>query len=248
MRKLLAVLVLTLSIGACSDDPAVPATAAVDARLEELAQLGWGSLEAGHHDGDLLRRLAQLPPDLALRPEQRGAIAEIIEAFRGASAADRDALAAILAQAAEARRAGKPPEEVRAILAAGAPIRQRLHDAEVRMRGAIVAVLTPAQRAWLHDRPLPPRPCSTLTDAQRLEITALFAAFEQTNAADLAHIRSVHERARAAHLAGVPRHEVLAILAEARDAADRVRQARIQLIEAVRAVLTPEQRAAGCFR
>jgi hypothetical protein len=109
-------------------------------------------------------------------------------------------------------------------------------------------VLTPAQRAWLTGRtPREPGPCSTITEAQRNEISALRAAFEQANAADIALVASAHERARAAVQAGATREQIAAILAEARAALQRLATARAALHDAVGAALTPAQLAAGCL-
>jgi Spy/CpxP family protein refolding chaperone len=247
MRRLLFVLLVGLATAGCAGDSTAPAADEVEARLDELALLGYGSMEAGEPGNPLLHRLSRLPPDLALSAAQRAAIAAAIDAFMAATADDRLALGAIMRQAAEARQAGATPEEVRAILAGGAEIRMRLIEAERALHQTVLGVLTPAQRAWLHDRP-PPHPCGSLTEAQRNEISALFAAFEQAHAADLALIRAVHDEARAAHHTGATREEVMAILEQARPAMQRVAQARAELMRAVRDVLTPAQRAAGCLR
>lgn len=248
MRKLLAVLTLALVTGACAGDTAGPADDANTALLNELAALGYSSMLVGDPgSGDhLMGRLARLPADLALSDAQVARIRELIDAFVAATAADRDALAAIHGQAAEARRNGGSPDDVRAILAAGAEVRARLHQAEQSLHQAIMGVLTPAQRAALTNRTPPAPPCA-LTEAQRTEISGLRAAYEQANAADIARVRSIHERARAAQLAGAPREQIAAILAEARDPVQRLRAAQAALHEAIRAVLSPEQRA-SCFR
>jgi microcompartment protein CcmK/EutM len=177
-----------------------------------------------------------------------GQIAGLIDQFAATRAADLDALPAIREQAVAARQAGATQDEIRAILAAGQEIRQRLHEAERALHRAIVGVLTPAQRAWLMNRPPPePRPCA-LTEAQRTEIGGLRAAYEQENAADIALIRSVHDRAQAARQAGATRAEITAILSEGHEAMQRLRDARAALQAAVQAVLTDEQKSTGCFR
>jgi Spy/CpxP family protein refolding chaperone len=137
---------------------------------------------------------------------------------------------------------------VRAILQRAREARVRLYQAELALRRAVLAVLTPAQRAWLAaNGSAQPGPC-VLTDAQRTEISALRAAFEEANAADLALVRATYERARAARAAGASRDQIAAILAEAKPALERLRAARRELREKILAVLTPEQRAAGCGR
>jgi Spy/CpxP family protein refolding chaperone len=151
-------------------------------------------------------------------------------------------------QAREAVQAGKSREEVRAILEQGIPIRQRLHAAETQLRSDILAVLTAEQRAWLEAHQ--PRPCTAapLTDAQKAEISALVAAFEQANRADIEAIRAAFEQARTAHQNGASREEIHAILETVRPAMQRVRAAEVALAAAIAAVLTPEQRASGCHR
>jgi Spy/CpxP family protein refolding chaperone len=250
MRKLAAVLALALAAGACDTDTTGPMADDVAASLQEFASLAYGVTQVGEDASGpgIMERLAQLPPEIALSGAQIARISGIIDELVAATAADRAALAAIRAEAVAAREAGAKPAEIRAILEPGLAIRQRLHELGRTAFRAIMAELTPAQRRWLMNQPPPPaRPCA-LTDAQRTEISGLRAAFEQDNAADIALLRSVHARALAAREAGAPRAEIAAILAEGREAAERLRAARQALREAVRAVLTPEQLAAGCFR
>jgi Spy/CpxP family protein refolding chaperone len=252
MRKLMAVLTLSLAAAtvACDSEPMAPLDDDVAVLLGEVAGLAFGSMEAGDGGGGpgIMERLSKLPPEIGLSDAQASSIRAMIETFVAATAADRQALTTILQEAAQARQAGKTAEEVRAILVGGAPIRERLRTAQLTLHRSILAALTPAQRAWLmNGSPPTPRPCA-LTDAQRTEISALRAAFEESNAADIALLRSVHQRAHAAREAGASREAVVAILAEGREAVERLRAARIALHAATQAVLTPEQQAAGCFR
>jgi hypothetical protein len=252
MRKLMAVLTVSLAAAtvACDSEPMAPLDGDVAALLGEMAGLAFGSMHGGDGAGGpgIVERLSKLPPDIALSGAQASAISAMIETFVAATAADRQALAALLKEAAQARQAGKTPEEVQAILAGGAPIRERLHTAQLTLHRSIMGTLTPAQRAWLMNRPPPePRPC-VLTDAQRTEISALRAAFEESHAADIALLRYVHQRAHAALEAGASHEAIVAILAEGREAVERLRIARNALHTAIQAVLTPAQRAAGCFR
>jgi hypothetical protein len=252
MRKLVAVLTLSLAAVAvaCDSQPTAPLDADVAASLEEMATFAFGSMNAGDGAGGpgIMERLSKLPPAIALTEGQISAIAAMIETFTAATSTDRQALAVILQEAAQARQAGKTPEEVRAILARGTEIRERLHTAQMSLLRSILETLTAAQRAWLMNRPPPePRPCA-LTDAQRTEISALRAAYEEANAADIALLRSVHERAQAARQAGASREAIVAILADGRDAMQRLRAAHTALHAAIQAVLTPAQQAAGCFR
>jgi Spy/CpxP family protein refolding chaperone len=252
MRKLMAVLTLSLAAAtvACDSEPMAPLDNDVAALLGEVAGLAFGSMDASDGAGGpgIMERLSKLPPEIALSDAQASAIAAMIETFVAATAADRQALKAILEEAVQARQSGKTPEEVRAILADGVPIRERLHTAQLTLHRSILAALTPAQRAWLMSGPPPARRLCALTDAQRTEISALRAAFEESNAADIALLRSVHQRAQAARESGASRETVVAILAEGREAAERLRPARMALHAAIQAVLTPAQQAAGCFR
>ena len=249
MRIWMAVIGAALIAGACTND-----TTGLDdtaAQLDEMADYAYGATRVGDRGSNpFLERLAQLPAELALSADQRSQIDALVAQFVAASTADRAALAALLEQAAAARQAGQTREQVAAILAGGTAIRERLHQAERELHSAVTAVLTPAQRAWLTGRtstPREPGPCSTVTDAQRTEISALRAAFEQANAADIALVTSAHERARAAVSAGATREQIAAILTEARAALQRLATARAALQDAIQGVLTPAQLAAGCL-
>jgi Spy/CpxP family protein refolding chaperone len=247
MRRLAAVLTLTLTLlaGACTGDTTGPGDDG-NAMLEEMAILAFSAIQVADGGNGLMGRMANLPPEIALTANQIARIGALIDAFIAATAGPRDALAAIRADAAAARQAGKSPEVVSAILAAGADIRLALHQAERALHQAIIGVLTPAQRMWLSGRTPPePRLCA-LSEAQRTEIAGLRAAYEQNNAADIALVRNVHDRARAAQQAGAPRPEIAAILAEAREAVQRLKAARMALHETIRAVYTAAQIAAGC--
>jgi Spy/CpxP family protein refolding chaperone len=247
MRKYLAALTIALLSGACGElsGPANDRDAQI---LEDFAALGYNAMQVGHADAgdDLMARLGRLPASQALTADQIARIGALVQTFETANSADRTALAAIKEQAGAARNAGKTPAEVEAILTAGAATRARLQQAEAGLRDAVMSLLTPAQRAALSGRePKAPRPC-VLTDAQRTEISALLAAFEQTNSANIALIRSAHERAAAAKAAGATREAIDAILAEGRAAAERTNAARATLQTAIAAVYTPAQTAAGC--
>jgi Spy/CpxP family protein refolding chaperone len=251
MRKVGAILGMAMLVAACSDSPTAPIQDDVQESLGELATLAY-SVTVGA-DGALpvpgiLQRLGGLPAELALTAAQQARIRELVSAFIAATAADRQALEEIRKEAAAARAAGKSAAEVSAIFARGEEARKRLHEAQVALNRAVLGLLTPEQRGWLAKaEPPSPRACA-LTDAQRTEIAALRAGFEQANSADLALIRAIFERARAAHKAGASSTEVAAILAEAKPILERLRPARAALHAAVLAVLTPEQRAAGCMR
>jgi len=82
-----------------------------------------------------------------------------------------------------------------------------------------------------------------LSDAQKAEITALRQGFRTANADQLAALRAVMERAKAAREAGQTREELRAIRLEARPIAQSLRPAVQALHAATMAVLTDAQRA-----
>ena len=190
-----------------------------------------------------------MPDSLRLTAEQKAQIHALHEAFKAANRTDMEALHAIEAEARAARQAGKTREEVRAILAKGAPILDRLHLAFWRLQVAILAVYTPAQRAWIAAHQ--PKVCGPagppqLTDAQVAAIRVLRQSFADANKEDMELIRSVHLDARAAHAAGKSKSEIEAILARATDAMTRVRAAEQKLQTGIMSLLTAEQRANWC--
>ena len=245
MRKTIFTLLAVLALGACSEDTTSPADNAL--QFEEVADLAYGTADLADPGRHFIAHLKLLPDSIKLSAEQAQQIRALLTAFFEATQADVQALAAIHQQARAARAAGQSFEEIRAILAQGDPIRARLHAAEQQLHADILALLTPAQIAWLESfRPFACRDLR-LTDAQKTEITALIAAFQTENQADLELVKSVFEQARAALEAGATRAELAAILEQARPAVERLRAARIELHNAIRAVLTPEQLASGCF-
>ncbi len=81
-----------------------------------------------------------------------------------------------------------------------------------------------------------------LTDEQIAELEALRAEFRAEHQAQIDALRAIFEEARDAREAGASREEVRAILMEGRDIAMALRFPIWQLHEALRAVLTEEQR------
>jgi hypothetical protein len=192
---------------------------------------------------------AMLPDSLRLSADQKAQIQALHDAFRAATKADMDALRAIESEARAARKAGKTREEVRAIMAKGAPILDRLHAAFARLQASVLAVYTPAQRAWIAAHL--PKVCGpagppVLTDAQVAAIRTLRQAFAESSKADMELIRAVHLEARAAHAAGKTKAEVDAILAKAKGAMERVRAAERKLMDDVKNLLTTDQLAKWC--
>jgi Spy/CpxP family protein refolding chaperone len=247
MRKLLLMLLAASSITACSEETVAPTDTESLLLLDDAAVLAYGAMDMAHPGSHFIARLHRLPEHLKLTAEQQTQIRALLQAFAEATKADREALAAIMRRAREAHQAGKSHEEVRAILAEGDPIRRRLHEAEQNLHTQIEALLTPAQKEWLAQTG--PNRCQAfaLTDAQKTEITALVAAFNQTHAADIATVRQAFEEARAAYQNGASREEIRAILQKAAAAMERLMVAHVQLHTAIQAVLTSEQRQSGCY-
>jgi Spy/CpxP family protein refolding chaperone len=191
-----------------------------------------------------------LPDALELTAEQKAAIAALHDAFMKAAAGDIAALQAIEKEAKTAIRAGKSREEVRAILAKGAPIVARLDVAFKKLRADIWAVYTPAQQAWIEaHRPHGCRSASLqLTEDQVAAIRDLEDRFYAAVKPDLDLIRSIVEEARQAREAGKSREEVAAILTEAIAPQHRVEQAERRLQAAILELLTPDQRLVWACR
>ena len=192
---------------------------------------------------------SQFPTELALTTEQKAAIAALHAAFETANAADIAALRAIEADARAAKQSGKSNDEIRTILARGAPILARMDTKFTALQAAIFAIYTPAQQAWLAAHQ--PKPCGpggppVLTDAQKTQMKALQDAFKAATATDMAFIRQIADSAHHAAESGASRDAVNAILLRADAARGRVHAAEMVLQTALDALLTAEQRAARC--
>lgn len=240
MKKTTLIFLMALALAACSEDVAGP-TAEDSALLDEVAGLSYSGSFVADPGVRVVPFVLRLPDNLKLSAAQEASIKALLSAFAQSTRADHEALAAINKQAREAIRAGKTREEVRAILEQGNPIRLRLEAAEKKLHDDVMAVLTPEQRAWLESHK--PTRCQAppLTEAQKTQISALIAGFEQANKADLDAIKAAFEQARAAARNGAPRDQVRAILDGVKPAADRVRAAEVELAKAILALLTPEQ-------
>lgn len=254
MRKTLMVAAAALLLGACDNDD-VAGPQAMDEEFaftaEAFSTVQYGM--AGVHPGRALPELARLralPDSIALTAEQEAEIVALLEAFQEANQADLEALAALLESARAARQAGATRAEVAAILADARPLHLRLMAAHLELRADILELLTPAQRMWLARVAFQCRPAAAppLTAEQKTAIQALYAAFRQANQADIEAVRAATQAARAARQAGATRDEVRAILEPVRPAMERLRVAGDQLRADIAAVLTAEQREAGCFR
>jgi Spy/CpxP family protein refolding chaperone len=223
-----------------STTPVSPATTTDDVvdLIPDYAVSPAASIDAAGIGGSLL------PDALKLTPEQKAAITALHEAFMAANAADIAALRAIEQEAKAAIRAGKSRNEVRAILATGAPIVTRLNAAFRKLQANIWAIYTPEQRAWIEAHRL--RDCRRgslqLTEDQVTAIRDLEERFYAAVKPDLDLIRSIVEDARQARQAGKSREEVAAILAQALEPQRRVADAERALQAAILNVLTPDQR------
>ena len=252
MRRIALISLAAVSLAACSTETTAPA--ASDEQVNEFAASAFGNAltSAGGYDADLYqaRLFNALPDEIKLTDEQRAKIKTLVEAFQVATRADRDALNRILRQAMEAVRAGKSRAEVIAILDKGLVIANRLRAAEVTLKTQIEGILTAEQRAWLAAHT--PQRCDPskfvpLTDAQKAQMRALEAAFQEANKADLAAVKAAFEQVRAGLAAGKTREELKSILDSVLPAIQRLEAARKALHQQLEAVLTPEQKASRCL-
>jgi Spy/CpxP family protein refolding chaperone len=248
MKTLSTLLAASLVLAACQEDVTAPTD--VGGLLVDGAVLAYdaaGLPGAGRYLGALDR----LPEALKLSAAQAAAIKAAVEAFQQATRADREALAGIHKEAEAAKRAGKSRDEVRLILEKGEAARKRIEAAELALAARIEAILTAEQKAWLEAN-LPkrcdPKTAPPLTADQKAQISALVAAFEVSNKADLDAIKAALEKARAAKQSGATREQVKAILDAVQPAMARLAAAQAALRQAIDAVLTAEQRASGCYR
>lgn len=243
-HRFLVALVSVAALVGCQDNTLAPSDRSLDLEQTELVP-DYAVSPAAVIDGAGIGA-SRLPEELKLTAEQKAQIAALHEQFMKDNAADIEALKLLEQQLRAARRSGATRDQVRAILEKAHPIQERLAAAFAKLREAIWAVYTPAQKAWIesHQRKLCDRNALKLSEAQIQQIRALQEAFQKAIADDIAFIRKVNEQARAAKEAGKSREEVAAILATALPAMERVRAAERKLQEEILAVLTPEQRAA----
>lgn len=250
MRRFTLIAAAVLSLAACSGETTSPNIP--DITLLEGGAFGTALTTLGGYDADIYQnRLGNaLPDELKLTSDQQAKIRALVEAFVQSTRADREAIGAILREAHQAIEAKKSRAEVEAILAKGADIRRRLSTAEAKLKADIDAVLTAEQRAWIAAHS--PRSCRAdkfppLSDAQKAQIRALEIAFQQNNKADLDLVRATFEEAHAAASAGKSKDEIAKIIAKAAPAITRLEAARKGLRDQILNVLTPEQKASGCF-
>jgi Spy/CpxP family protein refolding chaperone len=248
MRRIATIAALTLAVAACSESPSNPSTELeLVGQAADIVALGDRIASAGPRE---LAAIHRLPDNLKLTAAQEAAVKALVDAFVAATAADRQALMAIITQAHEAAKAGKSRAEVSAILATGDPIRARLNAAEVALGTAILGVLTAEQKAWLAANPgpgrgpvAPPTSCPPLTAAQQAQIASLLNAFQAANKADLEAIAAAERAASAARRNGASAADIQKILDAVKAARERVAAAHTTLEAAIANVLTAEQKA-----
>jgi Spy/CpxP family protein refolding chaperone len=192
---------------------------------------------------------AQFPDSIALSTEQKASIQLLHDEFVKNNAADLALLQAIEVQAKAARAANKSRDEVRTILEQALPIRARMDARFAALRLAILAIYTPAQRAWIEANKM--KECRNgsapaLTEAQLAQLKVLRDGFETANRADIMLLRNIGEQVKEAKKAGKSEAEIRAILATGDAARTRLRAAEKKLYEDIMAILTPEQRNAWC--
>lgn len=249
MRRTILACLAAVSIAACSNETTAPdlAELELDAGLFGTALTQSGGYDARSYQDRLFN---SLPDEIALTDDQKAKIRAFVEEFQRSTRADREALQAIVREAHDAARAGKSREEIRAILQKGAPLRDRISDAERELVADIASVLTAAQKAWIEAHR--PARCDAsrfppLTDAQKAQIQALEQSFRDDNKTDLEALKTIMDSAQQAFRAGKSREEIAAIIARGAPIAQRLMEARKELREDILAVLTPEQRASRCL-
>lgn len=252
MRRIALISLAAISLVACSSETTAPN--ASDDEVNSLVATAFGSAltSAGGYDADLYqaRLFNAFPDEIKLTDDQRAKIKALVEAFNHETKADREALAVILRQAMAAARANKSRAEVIAILEKGRVIGDRLRAAEQTLRAQIDGILTAEQRAWLVAHT--PQRCDPskfvpLTEAQKAQMKALEAAFQEANKADLAAVKAAFEQIKAGAAAGKTREELKPILDSVLPAIQRLDSARRELYRKLEAVLTPEQKASRCL-
>lgn len=244
MRRIVFITFAAATLAACSSETTAPNSSDLSV---DAGAFGTALTIAGGYEPDLYQdRLTNgLPDSLKLTADQQAQIKALITAFNAATKADHDAIETLLKQARElgkgrtngADSAGK-------ILLKGSDIMKRLAAAQAKLKADIDAVLTPEQRAWLasHEpKNCKPEKFPALSDAQKAQIKALEQAFQTNNKADLDAVRAALDSAK-----GKTGAEREAILAPVKAAQARLEAARKALKDAIRGVLTAEQKSSGC--
>ena len=247
MRATTILLLLAGALAGCGHEPTAPGTPQPQgANLAATAQAGAFGAGGRMHVG-LLRRL---PADIALTATQKQSLKGYVQAFAQATKSDRQALAALRKQARQAHQNGQTPDQVKAILQQGASNRQNIQAAGAQLKQQIEGVLTADQKAWIAANA--PKPCDRstapkLTGDQKAQIKALTTAFRSANQTDLEAVRAAMQQARTARKNGESKDQIRSILQTVKPNLDRLRTARQALASRIQAILTPDQKASGCY-
>lgn len=126
----------------------------------------------------------KFPDSIALTQAQLAQITALRTAASQANAADSVAMQAIMDKMIAARAANAPSGMIDSLFAAYEPVARRLREAAQKLDADILAVLTPAQRAWVAACDVP----RALSVEQAQQIADLHEAFARETAADVAAI------------------------------------------------------------
>jgi len=252
MRRTVLLTMAALALGACSQDRSEPlGPNDFDAFATDFTAVAYGLSGplpgAGLYE---LWRLKNLPEPIKLTAEQEATITNLLDDFQKAHEQDLKDLTKVLDDARKAIEAGKPRAEVSALFQEARTIHLRMRAAVAQLKADIDAALTAEQKAWLATRS--PARCyptvvAPLNAPQRQAIRALNVAFQAATLEDRTAVKAALEAARKARQQGKTRAEIQAILAPVQEAMARLQAAGDQLRADISAVLTPEQRASGCF-
>lgn len=250
MRALLACTLATALLAGCGRDVSGPAATSdeVLVSLEQYGLVAYGLIPGA--DSKELRGLKALPAAIALSAAQEAAITKLIDDFQAANKADIEKLASLQQQLKDGLAAGKTKAELAPIYREARPISDKLRTATTKLQADIQGVLTQAQKDWLASGS--PARCyptvvAPLSRDQGAAMQALYTAYQAATQADREAVAAGQKAAKEAKVAGKTRAEVQAILDSIKDELERLQAAATKLRADIDAVLTAEQRAAGCF-
>ena len=124
----------------------------------------------------------------------------------------------------------------------------RMHLLAALVVAPLIAMPASATKA----RPLASQDCDrksapALTEEQRTKIKALQSAFEDAHKADLDAVKAARAKAKSEREAGASKDSAKLGMESVRPQMERLATARQQLQTRVDSLLTPEQRASGCY-